>query len=70
MAHLADIQEEMKRAAAQLEKVESEIGAMLDDPFVELSKVMRKRAEQSDLKAYLAGLRFSAGKKSAETDGL
>ena len=39
---------------------------MLDDPSIELSCVMRKRAEHAELKAYLDGLRFSVGGKTAE----
>ena len=36
---------------------------MLADPTVELSKVIRKRSEQAELKAYLAGLSFTISTK-------
>ncbi len=61
IAHMGEVQKEIERVAAQLEGVTKEIVAMLDDPSVELSKVMRKRTEQAELKAYLTGLRFSVG---------
>jgi DNA repair exonuclease SbcCD ATPase subunit len=61
VAHLSDVQKEIERVAAKLEGVAKEIAAMLDDPSVELSKVMRKRTEQAELKSYLDGLRFSIG---------
>jgi hypothetical protein len=61
VAHRGDVKQEIDRVAAKLEGVAKEIVAMLDDPSVELSKVMRKRTEQAELKAYLNGLRFSIG---------
>lgn len=61
ISHLEAVQVEMTRITTQLEGVAREIAAMLDDPSVELSKVMRKRSEQAELKAYLSGLRFSIG---------
>ncbi|MBI2150723.1 MAG: hypothetical protein HYU27_08995 [Acidobacteria bacterium] len=64
ISHLAEVQKEIQRVAAQLESVAKEIAAMLDDPSIELSKVMRKRTEQAELKAYLEGLRFSIGEQS------
>lgn len=64
IAHMGEVQKEIERVTAQLEGVAKEIVAMLDDPSVELSKVMRKRTEQAELKAYLTGLRFSIGDQS------
>ena len=61
VAHLGETQKEIERITLQLEGVAKEIVAMLDDPSIELSKVMRKRTEQAELKAYLSGLRFSIG---------
>ena len=61
ISHLEAVQVEMVKVTTQLEGVAREIAAMLDDPSVELSKVMRKRSEQAELKAYLSGLRFSIG---------
>jgi len=59
--HLAEVQKEIERVRAEIEGVTKEITAMLDDPSIELSRVMRKRTEQAELKAYLDGLRFSIG---------
>jgi SMC interacting uncharacterized protein involved in chromosome segregation len=63
IGHLEAVQNEMVKVTTQLEGVAREIAAMLDDPSIELSKVMRKRSEQAELKAYLGGLRFSIGEK-------
>ena len=68
IAHLDDVKTEIDRVAAQLEGVAKEIVTMLDDPSVELSKVMRKRTSQAELKAYLDGLRYSIGDQ-AKTKG-
>jgi hypothetical protein len=43
---------------------------MLDDPSVELSRVMRKRTEQAERRAYLNGLRFSLGEGKAKAAGI
>jgi hypothetical protein len=53
------VKREIARIAVQLELVGQEIDSMLEDPGVELSRVIRKKAEQSELTAYLDGLRFS-----------
>jgi hypothetical protein len=63
MGYLSAVEVEMAKVTAQLEAVAREIAAMLDDPSIELSKVMRKRSEQAELKAYLNGLSFSIGQK-------
>lgn len=63
---LIGAQKEIARVTGQLEGVTGEIAAMLDDPQIELSKVMRKRSEQAELKAYLNGLRFLIGDKNTE----
>ena len=39
-----------------LDGITREIAAMIDNPEVELSKVMREKAEESVLRAYLDGL--------------
>ena len=67
IAKLEEAQEEIKRVSAQIEGVAGEIAAMLDDPSIELSRVMRKRTEQAELKAYLNGLQFSIGDKAKPT---
>ena len=59
IAHLGEVQKEIERVTVNLEGITKEIAAMLDDPSIELSKVMRKRTEQAELKTYLNGLRFS-----------
>lgn len=61
VAGLSNVRQEIERVAEQLEGVTKEITAMLDDPSIELSRVMRKRTEQAELKAYLNGLRYSIG---------
>jgi predicted enzyme involved in methoxymalonyl-ACP biosynthesis len=67
--HLGDVQKEIERVRTQVEGVTKEIAAMLDDPSIELSRVMRKRTEQAELKAYLDGLRFSIG-EGAKAKGM
>ena len=64
IANMGDVQKEIERVLAQLEGITKEIAAMLDDPSIELSKVMRKRTEQAELKAYLDGLRYSIGEQT------
>ena len=67
--HLGDVQTEIERVRTQSDGVTKEIAAMLDDPSVELSRVMRKRTEQAELKAYLEGLRFSIEQGKAKETG-
>lgn len=55
---------EIERIGQQMAGIEKEIGAMLDDPGVELAKVIRKRTELVELKSYLNGLRFVLGESS------
>jgi iron-sulfur cluster repair protein YtfE (RIC family) len=62
LPRVTDVQKEITRVAAQLEAVTTEIVQMLDDPNAELSRVMRKKAEESILRSYLDGLKFAAGK--------
>ena len=59
--HLEEVRKEIARVGGRLEGVSREIATMIDDPSVELSRVMRKKAEQSELQAYLNGLRYSIG---------
>ena len=61
IANLNGVEEEVARVTSELESATKEIGAMLDDPSIDLSRVMQKRKEQAGLKAYLEGLRFSIG---------
>jgi hypothetical protein len=62
IGNLDGVQVEIENVTAQLDATTKEIGAMLDDPSVDLSRVMQKRKEQAELKAYLEGLSFSIGK--------
>ena len=64
IAHLEEVRKEIARVQQRLEGIAREIAAMLDDPSIELSKVMRKRTEQAELKSYLDGLRFSIGEQA------
>ena len=67
--NLDQVQNEIERVLAQIDGVTGEIAAMLDDPSIELSKVMRKRTEQAELRAYLDGLRFSLGQQQPKAKG-
>ena len=60
---------EIERVLAQIDGVTGKIAAMLDDPSIKLSKVMRKRTEQAELRAYLDGLRFSLGQQQPKAKG-
>lgn len=64
IARLGDVHKEIELVSGKLEGIAKEIAAMLDDPSIELSKVMRKRTEQAEMKAYLDGLRFSIAEQA------
>src|SRR5216117_4152407 len=51
--------QEVEQTEAALEALQKKIQAMLDDPTVELSRVMQENARQQQLQAYLNGLKFS-----------
>jgi predicted nuclease with TOPRIM domain len=61
IARLTDTEREIERVSSLLEAVSAEITRMIDDPNAELSKVMRKKSEESLLRSYLDGLKFAAG---------
>jgi predicted nuclease with TOPRIM domain len=61
IGRLNEVENEITRVTNLLESVSSEITRMIDDPNAELSKVMRKKAEESVLRSYLDGLKFAAG---------
>jgi len=61
IGRLAEIENEINRVSSLLKTVSSEIAQMIDDPNAELSRVMRKKAEESVLRSYLDGLKFAAG---------
>ena len=52
------IQAEIQRVMIALEAIAEEIVKMIDDPGVELSRVIRRKSQQAELRAYLEGLRF------------
>jgi len=60
-AHIAIVNKEIERINSEMDMVGDEITKMLEDPSVELSKVMRKHTKQAELKAYLGGLRVGLG---------
>jgi hypothetical protein len=51
----ASLQEEMSKAEARLEAILK----IIDDPATELSTVIRKNVEKSEVEAYLRGMRFA-----------
>ncbi len=51
--------QEVEQTEAALEALQKKIQAMLDDPTVELSRVMQENARQQQLQAYLNGLKFN-----------
>jgi hypothetical protein len=61
VGHMEEVKIEIARVLGILENSASEIKKMVDDPSVQLSVVIRKKAEQSEMQAYLAGLRYSIG---------
>ncbi len=50
--------QEVEKTEAALEALRKEIEAMVNDPTVELARVMREKARQQELQAYLRGLKF------------
>lgn len=61
IAHLEEVRGEIARVLGLLENSTAEIKRMVEDPAIQLSLIMRKKTEQSELGAYLAGLRYSIG---------
>src|SRR5688572_1865858 len=64
VSRLATVEAETERVTKLLETISAEIASMIDDPNAELSKVMRKKTEESLLRSYLDGLRFAVGLSS------
>jgi hypothetical protein len=54
------VAQEVAQTEAALESLQKKIGEMLDDPTVELSRVIPENARQEQLQAYLKGLKFNA----------
>jgi endonuclease III-like uncharacterized protein len=63
LSHLGEVRKEIVTVSGRLESIDAEITAMLDDSSVELSKVIPKRTQQTELSAYLKGLRYSIGER-------
>jgi len=61
VSHAGRLRNEVANVQAQLDAVMIEIKSLLEDPNAELSRVMRKRAEQVELQSYLHGLRYALG---------
>jgi predicted nuclease with TOPRIM domain len=64
ISRLDALEAEIQRVSKLLESIGAEIAMMIDDPNTELSKVMRKKSEESVLRSYLDGLKFAAGTSS------
>ena len=52
------LSQEVEQTEAALETLQKSIQAMLDNPTVDLSRVMQESARQQQLQAYLKGLKF------------
>ena len=50
--------QEVEQTEAALETLQKTIQTMLDNPTVDLSRVMQENARQQQLQAYLKGLKF------------
>jgi hypothetical protein len=57
---------EIERVLELLDGITQEIAEMIDDPKAELSTVMRMKAEEGVLRAYLNGLTFSLNGKGRQ----
>jgi hypothetical protein len=64
IGRLGAVEAETQRVSGLLETISAEIAAMIDDPNTELSRVMRKKSEESLLRSYLDGLKFATGGSS------
>ena len=61
IARLDDLRKEIDRVSGLYQTISAEIDSMIEDPTVELSRIIRQKAEQSVLRAYLDGLKYAAG---------
>jgi DNA repair ATPase RecN len=57
--NLSKVAQEVEQTEAALEGLQKNIQAMLDNPTVDLSRVMQENARQQQLQAYLRGLKFA-----------
>jgi hypothetical protein len=56
------IAEELDRKETEFEDMNRETMAMIEDPDVEIAKVIQRNVKQSELLAYIRGLRYSLGR--------
>ena len=56
------IAEELNRKETEFENMNRETLAMIEDPDVEIAKVIKRNVMQSELQAYIRGLRYSLGR--------
>jgi hypothetical protein len=56
------IAEELNRKEAEFENMNRETLAMIEDPDVEICRVIQRNVKQSELQGYIRGLRYSLGK--------
>lgn len=59
--------EEIRKSEADNEKLVSELERMVADDSVALGKLLQKRSQELELKAYIRGLRFKAGASNNPT---
>jgi len=59
MSRINETRQEIDRAVAALETISKDIDGLLDDHGTDLSQIIRKKAVQAEMKAYLDGLRFA-----------
>ena len=57
---LEDLRQEIDRVNDLLQTVSKEIDTKLNDPNVDLARIMRQKTEQTVLRAYLDGLNYAA----------
>ena len=68
LADIDTLREELERTETALAEITAEVAAMVENPNVKLSDVMRKNTEQNDQRAYLRGLRFRSSVDDLDKD--
>ena len=56
-----ELSEELTIKQSELERLSREAASMIDDPDVELSRLIRHNSMVNDVKAYIRGLQFQSG---------
>lgn len=59
---------EIAQAETALIQLRSTIGEMLDDPHIEISKLLRARTRETELQTYIRGLQFKANQARTMTE--